>query len=634
MYSYVAFLWNASSHESHEGASLLVRRLQSGPRLWTLDTNAPGIQVWSTDRRAYSPKTRTIWGPTHEPTGVLLGTLFHRADSGSDSPPTALEPTAYESQRIAMSHGRWLVDYCWGDYVAIIWSPDRPEVVVVKDPAGSLPCFITTTLGITVIFSRVSDWMTVAPSPPTVNWAYVRERVVRNDLDSGIDSLLELRQVRRGECVKLVRGAAVPMARLYYWTPFAFTGSDQSIDSAKTAITSLRSAVLGSTLAWASCHQSILHRLSGGLDSSVILGCLSVSPNRPVITAHTYFNPDGRSDERPWAALAAGHCRCTHRESPVDPKRSSLRGLETLLPSNEPLSMLFGHLNIEPLEREIASEIQATALFTGDGGDAVFGRLAAGFAADDYIQRYGRDLGMVRAAYQVALYKDLTTWAVLRSCLRRRLLQANHRDQRALLAHNTVLVNPELRESWLLGNKVPHPWFGSHSGASWTQMFLLAGLLIPPESYGAFVDLHVSEPETIYPLQSQPVIELCLRIPTYLQLDGGLDRALVRSAFAPELPHAIRCRSWKDSVPAFFENVIHQNLEFLRQFLLDGLLVRERILVRDSVESALSGKPSKQHASCVEILLHVATEHWVRYWTNDHQSREGTLEPPCAPSSQ
>src|SRR3546814_984119 len=43
-------------------------------------------------------------------------------------------------------------------------------------------------------------------------------------------------------------------------------------------------------------------------------------------------------------------------------------------------------------------------------------------------------------------------------------------------------------------------------------------------------------PPQIVPLLSQPVVELCLSIPTWQWVHGGRDRAVARAAFAGILP--------------------------------------------------------------------------------------------------
>ena len=72
-------------------------------------------------------------------------------------------------------------------------------------------------------------------------------------------------------------------------------------------------------------HASLLHRLSGGLDSSIVAGCLGRASTQPRIACYTYFNPHGRSDERPWARLAAEHAGFEHLEYPIVPAEISLR---------------------------------------------------------------------------------------------------------------------------------------------------------------------------------------------------------------------------------------------------------------------------------------------------------------------
>ena len=54
--------------------------------------------------------------------------------------------------------------------------------------------------------------------------------------------------------------------------------------------------------------------------------------------------------------------------------------------------------------------------------------------------------------------------------------------------------------------------------------------------------------ERLSPLFSQPVMELCLRIPTYVLTHGGWDRAVARRAFYHDLPPQIRNRRNKGGI--------------------------------------------------------------------------------------
>ncbi|MGH8187965.1 MAG: asparagine synthase-related protein, partial [Steroidobacteraceae bacterium] len=124
-------------------------------------------------------------------------------------------------------------------------------------------------------------------------------------------------------------------------------------------------------------------------------------------------------------------------------------------------------------------------------------------------------------------------------------------------------------------------------------------------------------PEIVSPIYAQPVTELCLRIPADVLFAEGRDRGLARQAFAGDVPDAILRRLWKDRPGDFHEQVIARNLGWLRQMLLDGVLVREGMLDRAALERALAEGPTKTDVFAGEILRHLDTETWVRQWTRE-----------------
>ncbi len=121
--------------------------------------------------------------------------------------------------------------------------------------------------------------------------------------------------------------------------------------------------------------------------------------------------------------------------------------------------------------------------------------------------------------------------------------------------------------------------------------------------------------ETISPLLSQPLVELCLRIPSYTHFHEGRDRGLARRAFADAVPTPILARTWKDRVPGFPEEILRVNLPHIREMLLEGILVRERYLDRAALETALTGAALEATASVGEILDHMLVEAWLRSWS-------------------
>ena len=67
---------------------------------------------------------------------------------------------------------------------------------------------------------------------------------------------------------------------------------------ADEAVVSLRETTVGCEHAWASCYDGIVHNLSGGLDSSIVLSCLKSAPSRPRVTCLNYFTTGPNEDER------------------------------------------------------------------------------------------------------------------------------------------------------------------------------------------------------------------------------------------------------------------------------------------------------------------------------------------------
>src|SRR5690606_7863908 len=111
---------------------------------------------------------------------------------------------------------------------------------------------------------------------------------------------------------------------------------------------------------------------------------------------------------------------------------------------------------------------------------------------------------------------------------------------------------------------------------------------------------------------SEPVVECCLSIAPYVMTQGGRDRALVRRAFATELPPAIQQRTLKGDTTRHVTAVLERNLDFIRAMLLDGRLVKEGLIVSATLEQALKrsriadGKTASGLANCLAAELWLA----------------------------
>ena len=140
--------------------------------------------------------------------------------------------------------------------------------------------------------------------------------------------------------------------------------------------------------------------LSGGIDSSTVVGIMAAQLERPVQTFTIGFDDRDGYDERSFARLVAERHRTDHHEFVVHPKAVDL--VERLVWHHD---QPFGDSSAIPTF--LLSEVtrgQVTVALSGDGGDELFagyGRFAAGVAARCYASLPGPLQSTVRGALEV-----------------------------------------------------------------------------------------------------------------------------------------------------------------------------------------------------------------------------------------
>jgi asparagine synthase (glutamine-hydrolysing) len=246
-------------------------------------------------------------------------------------------------------------------------------------------------------------------------------------------------------------------------------------------------------------------------------------------------------------------------------------------------------------------------MFTGAAGDQLFFQFRCTWPAADYLNRYGLTRGFVRVSLDAARLARVS----LRESMWRALADQRHctspldgAGQFITLASRDALGDRRRLHRYV------HPEL---SGASALPIGKFHQLLELIDSIG-YYDPYAGEaaPELVNPLLSQPLIELCQALPTWLLTNGGRGRALARQAFARELPREIATRQSKGGMDAHVVSVLLRNLPLVRELLLDGHLVRSGLLDRKKTEAALAGGLSAAGGHVGEIHNCVAIEAWLR----------------------
>jgi asparagine synthase (glutamine-hydrolysing) len=588
MFRYMGLFWNAECVTSTATAVALQRRIQAMSLRWTPVFKATGAAVLVA-ACSHHLSARALFGGS----GVVLGGIFPNLSGSRDAAPVRpAQFGARETQAVIESQGRILASCYWGNFTAFLLDPKNGGRLVFKDPCGSMPCHFTDLDGVQLLFSCLGDCRDLGLRF-RVDWASIRARVANDFREVREPSLTGVSTVHRGECIRFDHGGTV-QCRTQYWRPdFRCSADLAEPDVAQRAV---RATVLGCVHSMAAGHSSVLAQVSGGLDSSIVLGVLSEMPSRPEITCYTLFVPASVCDERRWARQAAQRFGYRHVEVSLEPEKLIYKNLPALEASMEPGSY-FTHWQKGPVERALATQYGASTMFTGEGGDAAFCATSYVFAVDHSLRRHGLGIRTIQTAVRVATRRDRTVWNVLGKALARRVLGDTAAHVERNLEPFRRLVSSDVRKS------------ANENMENVLRMGLLA---LTPSFYDLSTSHHDAAPFMSSPLCAQPVVELCARIPVDVHFDGGRIRGLARRAFAGVVPAPILRRQWKDRPLLQLADVIALNLPFIREHLLDGELVKHRFLDRKAVEQALRSGPTGSSAISSEILTHLDLELWIR----------------------
>lgn len=605
MFRYVAFLWNAGDSASAESAKRLAARLRAKSSAWCTALNRPGLWVLYADAR---PKANAAY-LLADNEGVILGKLFRRNDDCEmPSHVGALDRAA--SGDVVRSGGRYLVEKCWGRYVAFVRNPSTGDIRVLRSPLGTLPCFCTSHKQVKLYFSFMEDVLDLGLPGFSVNWSYIAAKLAAYAIECRETALNEVEQVLAGECLEISDGASTSTT---LWNPHQIACT-QVVEDQTVAAAALRGSVRTCVKSWASCYEHSLVRLSGGLDSSIIASCLPNEPQAPGITCVNYFSSGPDTDERDYARLAAA---AAGREL-VEHERSAefrLEGVLEVARTPKPTFYL-EYLENSRLEADIARTHGATAIMTGSGGDQIFYHNPAVWPVVDFARRNGLRWSLATAALDAARLAGVSVWTALGVALRDQLVRPAP-DLQAELGEHQTLVRREIVDWARHESRFVHPALQNVEGTPPGKLRQLRAFLYSIEYYDP-LGLH-DDPEHVHPLLSQPLIELCLRIPTYVLTSGGWDRALARKAFAEDLPRQVVRRRSKGSVGDHYKAILLRNLPFVRALLVDGALVGQGLLDRKKLEEVLSGRPTKIASSPSEVHTYVGIEAWLRRWSGARQ---------------
>jgi len=537
--------------------------------------------------------------------GLVIGTLFGH---GIARPLEKLSPSGVEAA--LLSGGRYLVQAYWGSFVAMLRQGEA--VVLLRPPFGDLPCLMTRTAGGTIVGSHI-DLLRVAGAPAvSVDYCAVVRQLIAGDLRQRATCLDGIEALRGGD--RLAIGAGTT-ERATCWSPWTFVQSDRRVDDAAEADRRLRDYAIACTDLRTSHLGRPMLLLSGGLDSSVVAACLSARGRDFACLNLMTANPIG--DERDYARMVAARVDRPLVERLMEAGTAQLERLASARLAR-PAARSFEQLVYE-IAGAAARELGCDGLVDGGGGDNIFGSVQSASPAADALLDPGGGPHFWRLCGDIGELAEESHWRVAWRSYRR----SRERERPFRSPTGRRYLHPDTHA--LADEALRHPWLDQPEGALPGRMAHVA-MLVAAQAY-VEDGRHGAKQHAVSPLVSQPLIEHCLRIPSWNWFANGHNRAAARRAFEAHLPREVVWRRSKGTPDALLVGLVEKNRLWLRDHLAGGLLAGAGLIDMAALLSELDDPRPARGTECGRILQLADAESWARGITAGPNGLEATVTP-------
>ncbi len=601
MYRYIAMVWDKEDISATQAAVHIRNKILNSPTSWRIAYESKGLTVLHTGEN----KGRMQACKLENSGGVILGKLFKTSPRGDHS-SVDYNLGEGESRKIVKTSGKYLINHYWGRYIAFLNDKEADKMFVLKGPVEGFGSYYFDYHGVTFYFSFFQDISELNLLNFSINWHYIAVYMKFSTTKKFSTALNELFMLQSGECRQYGRGK---VTNFLIWSMTKVSSEMGAIEDPMEAAQLLRQTVVGCVTAWAKNHDKIILKLSGGLDSSIILASLMETRNAEDICCLNYFPfSDKSGDERHFARLIAQRFGVQLIEKGLGSSITKMERLFDISPLPAPESYR-NALEQYSYNAQLARDIGVNMLFAGEGGDSLFFQPSTHYVTSDYLRKYGLAPNLLTVALNNARRMKKSIWTVLFSAVKDRVINPRGQDLMGEFRKESSILNSEIMKNIDYKDTL-NPRLETARDLPNGKLFHIALSEMPNDYYyTSKVDDFL---EVCSPLLSQPVIELVLRIPSYVLATGRKDRGLARGAFKNDLPLEILRRESKGGIMIYIQEVLDQNIDFVREILLDGILVKEKLLNRNELEKSLGGSQVLVDSETFNIFEHVCTEIWVR----------------------
>ncbi len=541
-----------------------------------------------------------LFAPKETPTlsspggGILLGDLY---DEGG-RPVKDLTSLQHLSTQSALR--QHLLDRYWGEYLLFQPAEDGADsATLMRDPSGGMACAYSLQDGSGFITSDLSIASRIGLYRDRIDWDFVSHCLIYPHMKVSRTGLAGISELLPG-CILSVDGKKTSTSLA--WSPWHFVAPAERQSDPIAAARMIREVTTSVVHAMAETDRALLLELSGGLDSSIVGVCLSNAHAR--VACCTVTTPLPGTDERRYASQIAERLGINLLQQPLDFADADI-GFELPKHTLRPAVWALGRAVARAMDNAAESQ-GVNSLFSGGGGDTIFCYLRSAAPAADAFRARGLAAGY-KAIVDLSKLHGCTVTKAARLALRKLYLnpKAPCKPDYLLLSRTDGIPPQEL-----------HPWFSAPSNAlqgDRERIFDLEGNQLFADS-----TLRASGRRVRFPLLSQPVMEACLRVPSWMWISGGRNRAMARSAFSKQLPHEVLNRRSKGTFMNYTFAVYRKNKETIRRFLLDGHLCSRGLLDSHKLNLFLENPLPARDRSFMRIFDLCMIENWIR-----NHEREG-----------
>lgn len=527
--------------------------------------------------------------------GVILGVLFSRSSFELLKSLPGDAPERTNADRLMA----WLIEQCWGAYVAIHTNCQTGAVQMLVDPSGLLPVFSAETATHRIFASHPGLLRPASGFQLVPSWPAIHANLSRPNLRQRVTCLTGVSELTPGE---LIAAGERQVSGRQIWRPDDFMPSTTQT-SCEEAAEQLRELATSVMSAWAELLGRVAVAASGGVDSSLI--CAALTKAGQPFDCVTLATADPSGDERTYVRMIGDHLGVSIVDRMYD-----IRAIDPLVCVSAGLARPSRKTFMAAVDAALfdaGKSLEADVIFDGNGGDSLFCFLHSAAPLVDRLLCEGLGRGSAATFVDLCHLTGCSMPTMMRAAVgrlfRKRPDDLWPADLRLL---SVAFEQPDRVEPL-------SPWFQTRVGCHTGKRDHLSLLL---RSQNNVNGLAAGGLPRFSPLLSQPLVEFCLGVPTWIWCAGGLNRAPARAAFAADLPLEISERVSKAGPDSFVRSIFDRHRHTYRDLLLEGLLAQHGLLDREAVETALNVDFRSEGSIIYRLLDLVEAENWARSWSS------------------